>query len=231
MADWLVNVGGDGISTLEGFWHGLLAFLPALILALIVFIIGWLIASMFGKLFAGILKKLQLDKLFKSKKWNEALEKAEYLDGPSEFIGGLVKWILIIVTLSISIEILGLTQFSTFLNETVITSWIPNILVAILIFVATVIVAGFAEKLIRASLHGAKVAHGKFGATLVKWIIWIFGISTILSQFGIDFFEVILQTIFTGIIAFIVIAGGLAFGLGGKEVASDILKDLRKKLK
>jgi len=230
MADWLSS-STESLSSLEAFGRGVLEFLPLLIAALIVFIIGWLISAGVGKLFEGILKKLQLDKLFKAKKWDQALEKAEFSGGPSEFIGGLIKWILIIVFLSISVEILGLTQFGYFLNETVLKIWIPNILAAILIFVATVIVAGFAEKLIKASLHGAKVEHGKLGATIVKWLIWVFGISAILVQFNIAIADEVVTTIFGGIVAFIVIAGGLAFGLGGKEVAADILKGLRNKLR
>jgi hypothetical protein len=231
MADWLVDAGGNGLATLDGFWKGLLEFLPALIFALIVFIIGWLLAAFIGKIFEGILKKLQLDKLFKTKKWNEALESADFLDGPSEFIGGLIKWILITVVLSISIEILGLTTFSSFLNTTVIATWIPNILAAILIFVATVIIAGFVEKMVKASLHGAKIEHSKLGGTIARWLIWIFGIAAIFDAFQIDTLSTTIATIFTGIIAFIVITGGLAFGLGGREEAASILKDLRKKLK
>ncbi len=212
-------------SGIEKFWLGFLDFIPKLILALIVFIIGWLIAAFIGRIIQEVLKRLQLDKLFQVKKWSEALEKAEFDAKPSEFIGSLIKWILVIVTLSISVEVLGLPQFSAFLGQVV--NWLPNLLAAVLIFVATVIIASIAEKLVRASVHGTKVGYSKLAGTITKWAVWIFGISAILIQLGIG--RSLILVIFQGVIALLAIAGGLAFGLGGKESASGFLRELKDK--
>jgi len=220
MTDWTLATQG-----LQDFWQGFAIFVPKLILALVIFIIGWIVAAGVGRIIEEILKRVQLDKLTQMKKWGKSLDKADFDFTPSEFIGGLCKWILLIVSLSISVELIGLSQFSIFLNKVVM--WLPNLLVAILIFVAVAIISGFAEKLVRASIHGTKVGYGKLAGSIAKWAIWIFGIAAILIQLGIA--SNLILVIFQGLIYLVTIAGGLAFGLGGKEVAADILKDLRGK--
>ena len=63
----------------------------------------------------------------------------------------------------------------------------------------------------------------------MRWSIWIFALIAILMQLGIA--PMLLQTLLTGIVALFVIAGGLAFGLGGKDIAAELLSDLKRKLK
>lgn len=222
MADWTTI----SMTGLESFWHGFLLFLPQLILALIILLFGWIVAVGVGRIVQEILKRLQLDKITQIGRWKESFEKAELDTEPSEFIGAIVKWILIIVFLSAAVETLGLAQFSRFLNQ--IITWLPNLLAAILIFVATVVIANFAEKLVKASVHGAKIKHSKLAGTIAKWAIWVFGISAVIVQLLPQVGQLIV-ILLQGIVALIVIAGGLAFGLGGKEVAGDFLKDIRDK--
>ena len=223
MTDW----SGATINSLQSFWQGFVNFIPSFLLALVVFIIGWLISAVIGKLVTEILKKLKLDKIFEAKGWQDAIEKGGFHETPSGFIGALVKWILIIVFLAIAVEILGLPQFSIFLQK--ILAWIPNLLVAILIFIVTVVVASFAEKITKASLKKSNLGYVELGASLVKWAIWVFGIFAILVQLGIA--QDLILALFYGIVGFIALAGGLAFGLGGKEVAQDLLRGLVEKLK
>jgi len=220
----VITTTGQGLLS---FWQGFIIFLPNLILALIVFLFGLLIASGLGRIIQEVLKRIHLDKLTQMKRWGKSLEKADFDFTPSEFIGGLCKWILIIVALSISVEILGLTEFSILLGRVI--GWLPNLLAAILIFVAAVIIASFAEKLVKASIHGTAVGYTKLIGTITRWAIWIFAIAAILVQLKIA--EELVLAITNGVIALLVIAGGLAFGLGGKDVAAGILKDLQGKFR
>ena len=214
---------------LEEFWTGFLGFMPKFIGALVIFSIGWLIAAGIGRLVEEILKRLQLDKLFQSRKWSQSLAKADFESKPSEFIGSICKWVLVIVVLSITADILLPVEsnFGEFLSDVV--AWLPNLLAAILIFVATVIISSFAEKLVKAGVHGANVGYSKFAGTITKWAVWIFGISAILIQLGIG--DTLVIILLQGLVAMLAIAGGLAFGLGGKDVAADIWKGMRDKMK
>ncbi|MDI6603429.1 MAG: hypothetical protein QME57_05005 [Patescibacteria group bacterium] len=215
------------VEILRNLWQGFLEFIPKLIGALIIFLIGWLIAVGIGKLITEILKRLQFNKIFERGAWKEALEKAEVKIDASGFIGTICKWILVIVFLLAAVEILGLVQFADFLSK--VLAYLPNVVVAALIFVVAVIIADIAEKIIRAGVESAKVGYGGMAGAIVRWSIWIFAILAILMQLKIA--SELILTLFTGFVAMLAIAGGIAFGLGGKDVAAGILENLKKKLK
>ena len=215
------------IQALQSLWYGFLNFIPLLVGAIIIFIIGWFVSVGVGKLITEILKKIKFNQVFDRGGWKNALEKAEIKVDPSGFIGAIVKWILVIVFLLAAVEILGLVQFADFLKS--VLAYLPNVIVAALIFVVTVIVVDIVEKIVRAAVESVKVGYGAMVSAIVKWSIWIFAILAILHQLGIA--RPFMETLFTGLIAMLVISLGIAFGLGGKDVAAEILHDLRKKLK
>lgn len=222
----LVNWYDATIEALKALWRGFLGFIPPLIGAIAVFLIGWVIAAIVGKIVAEVLKKLKFDKLFESRALREALEKAELKVSTSEFVGAIVKWILVLVFLSVSADILGLAQFSAFLTS--VLDYLPNVIIAALIIVAAVIISEILEKVVRAGVEGAKVGYGGVISAIVKWSIWVFAIFAVLYQLNVA--SALIQTVLQGIVGFLVIAGGLAFGLGGKDTAADILQGIRKRL-
>jgi len=215
------------LQALQNVWQGFLNFIPVLLGAIIVFIIGWFVSIGIGKLVAEILRKLKFNQLFERGNWDEALAKADIKVDVSGFIGAIVKWVLVIVSLLIAVEILGLVQFADFLKG--VLTYLPNVIIAALIFVVTVIVVDIVEKIVRAAVEGVKVGYGQMVSAVVKWSIWVFAIIAILYQLGIA--RPFMETLFTGLVAMLVISLGIAFGLGGKDVAAEILQDLKRKLK
>ena len=212
--------------SLLGLWKGFLNFIPSLLAAIIVFVIGWFIAEVIGKLVARILKVLKLNQIFDRANWKEALEAAEIKVNISEFIGGICKWVLVVVFLSVSVEILGLSQFASLLNRLI--SWLPNLIVAVAIFVVAIIVADILNRLIRASVKKIGVKYGGFLSALVRWAIYIFAGLAILLQLGVT--PTIIQTIIVGFVGMIALALGLSFGLGGKDAAAKLIEDFKKKI-
>jgi len=223
ITDW----GYITLSALQNLWQSFLGFIPVLLGAIDIFIIGWFIAVGMGKLVAEILKRIKFNKLLEKGSWDEALKKADIKVDASGFIGAIVKWVLVIVFLQVAVGIMGLIQFSTLLERVV--GYLPNVIVAALVFVITVIVADIVEKIVRTAVEGVKVGYGHVVSAIVKWAIWIFAIVLILGQLNIG--GILPQAIILGIIGFLAIAGGLAFGLGGREMASEILKDFGNKIK
>jgi hypothetical protein len=209
------------------FWEGFLNFIPRLLGMIIVLFIGWFIASWLGKLIADILKRLSFDKVFERTQWQSALEKAEFKVSVSEFIGELVKWVLVIVFLLAAVEILGTSQFAVLLHK--IIAWLPNLIVAVAIFVIAVIIADFAKKIIQVLIEKANVGCAQLISSLAQWAIWVFAIFAILMQLGIA--RELIQILFTGLIALLVIVLGISFGLGGKDLARDILEEVRHKIR
>jgi len=215
------------IQSLQNLWQGFLSFIPVLIGAIIVFTIGWFISVGVGKLITEILKRIKFNQIFEKGGWKSALEKAEIKVDPSGFIGAIVKWIFVIVFLLAAVEILGLIQFAGFLKS--VLAYLPNVIVAALIFVVTVILVDIVEKVVRAAVESIKVGYGAMVSAVIKWSIWVFALLAILHQLGIA--KPFMETLFTGLVAMLVISLGIAFGLGGKEVAAEILQDVKRKLK
>lgn len=212
---------------LKGLWQAFLMFIPKLVGAIIIFIIGWFISVGVGKLISEILKRIKFNQIFEKGVWKDALEKAEFKIDASGFIGVICKWILVIVFLLAAVEILGLAQFADFLVK--VLAYLPNVIVAALIFVVAVIISDILEKLVRAVVEGVRVGYGQVVGAIVRWSIWVFAVLAILIQLKIA--PALLQSLFIGFVALLAIAGGIAFGLGGKEVAAELLQNLKKKLK
>ena len=215
------------IQALQNLWQAFLNFIPVLLGAIIVFVIGWFISVGIGKLVTEILKRIKFNQIFEKGNWDEALAKAGIKVDASGFIGAIVKWVLVIVFLLAAVEILGFVQFANFLQN--VLAYLPNVIVAALIFVVTVIVVDIVEKIVRVSVERIKVGFGAMVSAIIKWSIWIFAILAILYQLGVA--KPFMETLFTGLVAMLVISLGIAFGLGGKDVAAEILQDLKKKLK
>lgn len=215
------------VAAFQNLWQMFLGRILDLIGAIIVFIIGWFIAIFIGKIIAEILKRIKFDQLFERGGWKAALAKAEIKVDPSGFVGAIVKWILVIVFLMAAIDILGITQLAAFLGG--ILGYLPNVIAAVAIFIVTVILVDIVEKILRATVESIKVGYGQIVSVVVKWSLWIFAILAILYQLGIakDFME----TLFNGIVYMLVLALGISFGLGGKDVAGEILQDLKRKIK
>lgn len=201
-------------------------FLPKLAIGLIVFGIGWIIASAIGKITANILKKINFDSLFTKSGWKSALESAEIKVHPSEFMGAILKWILVIVFLQIFVEILGLAAFAVFLTR--VLEWLPNVIVAAAIFVVSIIVADILEKVIKASVRKLEVKYSNLLGVIVRGAIYTFAIMAILLQLGVA--QTIISTLITGFVGMFALAFGLAFGLGGKDAAADAIRNLRDKI-
>ncbi|MDO8508856.1 MAG: hypothetical protein Q7S27_04190 [Nanoarchaeota archaeon] len=212
---------------LQDLWQGFIGFLPSLVGALLIFFIGWVISVAVGKLVGDILKRLNFNKIFEKGNWDETLAKAGIKVDAAAFIGSIFKWSLTIVFLLASVEVLGLTELAGFLKD--VLAYLPNVVVASLIFVVAVIIADLSEKILRVLVESTQIGHGHLVGVIVRWSIWIFALIAILMQLGIA--PMLLQTVLTGLVALIVIAGGLAFGLGGKEMAAELLADLKRKLK
>lgn len=217
--------------TLQAFqnvWEGIIVdFLPKLIAGLIIFIIGWIIATGIGRILARLLRRLNFDSIFAQSGWKNALENADIRVNPSEFIGAIIKWILVIVFLQIFVEILGLAAFAGFLTR--VLDWLPNLIVAAAIFVVSIIVADILEKVIKASVLRLEIRYSNLLGAIVRGAIYVFAILAILLQLGVA--ETIINTLITGFVGMLALAFGLAFGLGGKDAAADTIRMVREKLR
>lgn len=206
-------------------WGGVIEFIPSLIGAIIVLIIGLLVASGLKSLAERIINALKIDNLLRQLGLEPYLGRAGFQVNAGKFIGALVYWFVVIVSVLAISDILGLEGFSQFIRDVV--SYVPNIIIAALIMLAAIIIANALRSAIQASVMGAKLHAPKFLGTLSAWAVIITGFVAALIQLGIA--PELLNMVITGFVAMIALAGGLAFGLGGKDYAAHLINKLKER--
>jgi len=215
LSQW-VNVTGD---SLNGLWSQVLGFLPALIGAIIIFIVGLIVASLLEKVAERVIFFLKIDNIMRKAEVEGYLERANIRLDIGKFIGKLVYWFIVVAFLLAASDVLSFTAFSDFLGR--VLNFIPNVIIAVLIMLAALVVANFLRQLVTASVASSKLSHAKGLGVMTWWVVVIFGFLTALPQVGVN--GAIIQTLVMGLIAMLALAGGLAFGLGGKDRAAQFL--------
>lgn len=208
-------------------WTRFLDQLPNLVLILVIFIMGCLLAIWLGHLTSRLLRKIHIDQLFQKNSWKRGLEQSGIKSNLSDMGGWIVRWLLILLFLSMAAEALSLPSIANFIMA--IVRWLPNLLIAMLIFIVATILADAAGNIIRISINWIDASYAFVAEKFARWGIWGLAILVILRQIGIV--PEMTTILFQGLIYFLVLAFGLAFGLGGQEVAKDFLKNLGNKIK
>lgn len=211
------------IASLQVAWNAVAAFVPLFVGAVIVFIVGWIISVSLGKLVEHIIRTIKVDLVLQKLDVHRAVERAGIRLDSGAFIGGLVKWFLVIVTLLASVNILGLVQVSGFLRDVLL--YVPNVVVAALILLIALVVADTVERVVKASVEAAGFRGGTVGV-VTRWSIWIFAIIAVLLQLGIA--ADLIRIVIMGFVAALAVAFGLAFGLGGQSHASAFIEKLKR---
>lgn len=207
-------------------WAAIVLFLPKLALAIVVFLLGLLVAHLLKTAVVRLVEVMKIDDLM------ERLEVKEFFSGMGiklnvgYFLGWLVKWFIVIFALIAAADVLEWDQITVFLNEVV--SYLPNVLIAVIILLVGTVLANFVNGVVKSALEAAKMENIGFLSNVAKWSIIVFSFMAALVQLGIA--ESLIQVLFTGFVAMIALAGGLAFGLGGREHASRALDKLYRDL-
>ena len=202
----------------------LISFLPKLLGAFIIIFIGWVIAGILGGLVTRMVFGLGLDRAVEKLGFRSKTSSRSVYFSPSVVIGGATKWFLVLVFLMAASSILELEQVTIFLSS--IVAYLPNVFVATIILIFVFLLGDFVYHIIKSGAKTTGVVSATLLATISKWAIMLFGIFAALIQLGIASFLV--DIIFIGMVAMFSLAGGLAFGLGGKEEAQLILRKLRE---
>ncbi len=206
--------------------EGVIIFLPRLGGMLLTFLIGWIIAGMARRLTLQILKIIQLEPFAEKVGLNRNLERLGSKVTSSELIANLVKWSVVFMFLLPAVEILGLEQITVMLQG--LLGYIPNVVIAVVMVMFGAIIADLMADFVRHTAAALATSTANFLAGLAKYAILVFSILAALSQLKIA--TTMIHTLFTGLVAMLALAGGLAFGLGGREIAAEILQDLRRSL-
>ncbi|MEI7719610.1 MAG: hypothetical protein WCI89_00140 [bacterium] len=207
---------------------GTVMFLPNLLFAVIVLLVGWFLASWIGWVISEALKALKVDQALRTTGFDEVVSRAGYKLDSGAFLGSLVKWFVVLVFLMASLQILNLGQVTSVLGQ-IVLGFLPNVIIAVLILLVAAVVAEITQGVVVGSARAAGISAAGFAGTMARWAIWLFAILAALSQLQIA--QGILQTLFTGIVVALAIAFGLSFGLGGQEAAARFIEKTREEMK
>ncbi len=218
-----INV-GDTILTSVG--KGFLVaatFVPNLIAGIVILLIGIILGSIIKRVIIEILNALKIEAYLR--KYGVPEVKKEF--SWTNILAEIARWFVVILFLIPTAEIWGLPQIVTVLNTFLL--YLPNVFVAAIIAVVGFVFARLAHDVVLASTREVTPEGSQTIASITRWAIIIFVLLAVLSQLGVA--QDLIRILFTGFVAMIAIAGGIAFGLGGQDTAKNLLEALRKKIK
>ena len=211
----------------QDIWMGFARFVPNLVIAIVIFLIGWFVGNLLGKVVAQIVRSIKVDHALRTAQVDQFLKRAGFHLDSGAFLGGLVEWFIVIAFLVASFEVLGLNQVNTFLQQ-VVLFYLPQVIVAALIILVAAVIAETMQKVVAGAAAAGGIKSANFAGSVARWAIWIFGILTALFQLGVA--APFIQTLFTGVVVAIAIALGLSFGLGGQDAAARFLEKIRQEI-
>jgi hypothetical protein len=221
----LINTYGQALqSSFQNLWWGMVAYVPNIIVAVIVFVLGWVVGTIVGRGIQQLFKSARVDEALKKTGADEMMHKGGMSLNTGAFVGGLVRWFIILVFLTASFEVLGLSQVNQFLQG-VVLSYLPKVFVSVLVLLVAGVLGDAVQRVVSASARAADVRSAGMLGVISRWAIWIFAFLIALSQLGIaaPFF----QTLFTGFVIALSLAFGLSFGLGGQEAAGEFIHKVK----
>ena len=201
----------------------LIAFLPNVIIAVIIFALGWAFGSILGRAITHVINVLRIDNALHRAGMDKISERAGVKVTVAGFLGVTVKWLVIVAFTVASAEILGLTQITQLLRD--ILMYIPQVVIAAIVLVMAALVGDFISRLVRHSVRATGM-KGDFAAQVAKWaIIIVGGVFPALTQLRIA--QGLVEVLFTGVVFAISLALGLSFGLGGRDAAAKAIEKMK----
>ena len=217
VSDW----GQAVMGAVGGALATLLAFIPTLIGALIILLVGWIIAKVLSALVTKALRVIRFNQIADRAEIDQFLDKSGVRMDPAAVVGTLAYWFLMLVFLGAAFNTLGLQQLTNGLNA--IIGYIPNVVVAMVMLLVGALLANFVANLVRGTAGSARVGDPNLLATVARGAIMVFALMMALDQLHVA--PTIIQTLWTALIGAVAVAGALAFGLGGRDVAKRMLED------
>lgn len=221
------NYLNDVREPLENLYNGFVDFLPSFLMAVIILVVGWILAVTIAKLVKSVLVSAKVDEFTDKLGLEQASTRTGIKLSVAGTIAWLIKWFLLIAFFLAAADILGLDQISGFLRD--VLAYVPRVVAAAAIMLAGLMLARFLARVVRGSVSAAGLASADLLGAVTQWAIVVFTVLAALQQLVIA--PELIGTLFTGFVYMIALAGGLAFGLGGKEHASRVLDKIERDIK
>jgi hypothetical protein len=218
MPSQVTTIGDSLLSGLTTGFNSLIGFIPALLGAAIVLVIGWYLSSFVGRLLEKILHAAKLDSAAGRTDVSRYLTVKDH--AASHAVGVLSKWFIFLIFIQAAANVISMPQVTAIINSIIL--YIPNVIVAMLILIIGALAAKFLSGVVEKSVAGMGAARSRVFSLIANYAVIGFAVIAALNQLGIA--TALVNTLFIGLIGSLSLAIGLAFGLGGQGVASEITR-------
>jgi hypothetical protein len=208
----LLRAFGDAISTL-------FAFIPALLGALIILLIGWIIGRLVAAIARRVLRALHFDRAMERARVDAYLQRGGVRADAVDVLASLVFWFIFLIFVLAAAEALRVPAISNIVNAIVL--WLPQLFVALIVLIIGVLLARLVSDVVRAAMDGAGISGGPVLAGIAGVAVVAFAAIIALNQIGVG--AAVVQELFGGVIFGLALALALAFGLGGRDTAKNIV--------
>jgi hypothetical protein len=212
-------------TSLTGALDTVLRILPRLLGFALVLVVGWVLSSLLARGVAVVLQAVRFDDLARRSGFAGFVQKMGVRQDAASVIGGVVKWFVRLITLVVAFDLLGLPAVSVVLQQLLL--WLPNLIVALVVLVIGGLAANALSQLVRGTTAEAGFDNPDVLAVVTKVSVWAFAIVVAVNQLGIA--TTLINTLLIGVVGAVALASGLAFGLGGRDRAAQILDQLGRK--
>jgi len=193
--------------------------IPRILGFVLILVIGWFVASLIAKAISALLHAIRFNDLARRAGVADFVQKMGLKTDAAGAVAGLAKWFVRLIVLVVAFDALGLPAVSGVLQQFLV--WLPNLLVALVVLVIGGLLAGALGKLVRGATAEAGFSNPDTLATVARVVVWAFAIVVAVNQLGIA--TELINTLLIGVVGALALGTGLAFGLGGREKAAEVL--------
>jgi hypothetical protein len=202
-----------------------LSAIPKIIGFAVILIVGWFIASLIDRGLAALLRRIRFNEFADRSGLGDFVKKMNVGVDSAGMIGLVVKWFVRLIALVVAFDALGLPAVSDVLREFLM--WMPNLIVALVVLVIGGLAARALSNLVRGSAAEAGISNSNMLAKLASVMVWAFTIVVAVNQIGIA--STLVNTLFMAFVGALALGAGLAFGLGGRDTAAEIVRNMYDK--
>jgi len=221
ITDWSTTM----MASLTGAFAMFFGAIPKILGFVIILIVGWLIASLIEKAIAAVLRAVRFNELATRSGFADFVNKMGTGTDSSGLIAAIAKWFVRLIALVVAFDALGLPAVSDVLRQLLL--WLPNLVVALVVLVIGGLAAGALSRIVRGATAEAGLGNPDFLGKVANVAVWAFAIVVAVNQIGIA--TALVNTLFMATVGAIALALGLAFGLGARETAGEIVRNWYRK--
>ncbi len=219
--NWAASIMASLTSAMSLFF----AAIPRLLGFILILIIGWVVSALLAKAIAITLRKVQFNHLAERSGFADFVSKTGTETDSSGMIAGIAKWFVRLIVLVVGFDALGLPAVSEVLRDLLL--WLPNLAVALVVLIIGGLAANAVSRLVRGATAEADFDNPEFLSKLAAAAVWAFAVVVAVNQIGVA--TALVNTLFMAVVGAFALALGLAFGLGGRDTAADIVRNWDRK--